>query len=123
MEKKETQFFQNKQQLLLKELNRYKEKTGVFTPYMGITKIVVSQLFEQQLKTIIEEYTKHDEKGAKNFALYLQTIIVNMETKVTKYKKSIYFDDENIKDIENQGYVIPFYVDDLANTYVILGII
>jgi hypothetical protein len=42
---------------------------------------------------------------------------------VKKYKKSIYFDDENIKDIQNQGFAIPFYIDEEKNRYILLGIV
>jgi hypothetical protein len=45
-----------------------------------------------------------------------------MPSKVQKYKKSIYFDDEDIKDIEHQGYTIPFVYDEINDTFLILGI-
>lgn len=86
-------------------------------------KIVSSKLYENQLKVILEEIIKADLKAAKSFKLYLDTIILNMPTKVKKYKKSIYFDDENIKDIEHQGFTIPFYHDTINDTYAVLGII
>ena len=54
--------------------------------------------------------------------MYLDTIIINIATKEKKYKKSIYFDDENIKDIEYQGCRIPFLIDNDNNCYVLLGI-
>ena len=86
-------------------------------------KIVNSKLYEEQLKSLLNEYFSKDLKGAKSFKLYLDTIILNMPTKVKKYKQSIYFNNENIKDIEHQGLTIPFYYDIINNTYVILGII
>jgi hypothetical protein len=46
-----------------------------------------------------------------------------MHTKAKKYKRSIYFDNENIKDIENQGYTIPFYIDEKKSLYVLLGLL
>ncbi|MBU0631249.1 hypothetical protein KKA17_01255 [bacterium] len=85
--------------------------------------IVNSDLYEEQLKSILSSYFGDDMKAAKDFKLYLDTIIINIPTKVKKYKQSVYFDDENIKDIENQGFTIPFLIDDINNTYVILGII
>jgi hypothetical protein len=85
-------------------------------------KIVNSALYEEQLKSILNSFD-NDLKGAKSFKLYLDTIIINMPTKVKKYKKSLYFNDENIKDIENQNFTIPFYYDNINNTYVVLGII
>ncbi|WP_345992841.1 hypothetical protein [Sulfurimonas sp. HSL-1716] len=86
-------------------------------------KILSSQLYEEQLKAILDSYFGSDIQAAKSFKLYLDTIIINMPTKVKKYKQSIYFDDENIKDIENQGFTIPFFIDNINNTYIILGIV
>lgn len=86
-------------------------------------KIVNSPLYEEQLKAVFQTHFGEDIKAAKGFKLYLDTIILNMPTKVAKYKKSIYFDDENIKDIEHQGFTIPFYIDSQNDTYVVLGII
>jgi len=82
--------------------------------------IEVTQLFEEQLRAILEELLAIDVKLAKDFKLYLETIIINMPTKAKKYKKSIYFDDENIKDIEFQNYTIVFRVD--GQNYKVLGI-
>ena len=82
--------------------------------------IEVTQLFEDQLKAILEELLAIDVKLAKDFKLYLETIIINMPTKAKKYKKSIYFDDENIKDIDFQNYTIVFRVD--GQNYKVLGI-
>jgi len=82
--------------------------------------IEVTQLFEDQLKAILEELLAIDIKLAKDFKLYLETIIINMPTKAKKYKKSIYFDDENIKDIDFQNYTIVFRVD--GQNYKVLGI-
>jgi hypothetical protein len=84
--------------------------------------ILTSQLYEKQLKDILELISKEDYDSAKKFKMYLDTIILNMSSKEKKYKKSIYFDDENIKDIEFQGCVIPFLIDADNNCYVILGI-
>ena len=48
--------------------------------------------------------------------------MLNLPTKVKKYKQSIYFNDVNIKDIEFQGCTISFLIDDKNDTYIILGI-
>ncbi len=85
-------------------------------------KILTSKLYEQQLKDILNLIVKQDIKSAKNFKTYLDTIILNMESKERKYKKSIYFDDENIKDITFQGCTIIFFVDKSNSSYLILGI-
>jgi len=85
--------------------------------------ILSSNLYEEQLKAILEPYLQSDPKGIKDFKLYLDTVILNMPSKAKKYKKSIYFDDEDIKDIEHQGYSIPFVYDEINETFLILGII
>jgi len=84
--------------------------------------IVTSKLYEKQLKEILETLVKIDSNATKNFKIYLDTVIMNMPTKVKKYKKSIYFDNENIKDIEFQGCRIPFLIDDINSCYYIIGI-
>lgn len=86
-------------------------------------KILSSNLYQEQLKAILEPFLQTDPKGVKDFKLYLDTVVLNMPSKVSKYKPSIYFDDENIKDIEHQGYTIPFFVDEDNDTYVVLGIL
>lgn len=84
--------------------------------------ILTSKLYEEQLKEILKLLAKEDYKATKNFKMYLDTIILNMPSKEKKYKKSIYFDNENIKDIEFQGCTIIFFVDKSNNSYTILGI-
>ena len=85
-------------------------------------KILCSALYESQLKEILSQMLKQDVKSAKDFKLYLDTIVMNVPTKAKKYKKSIFFDDESIKDIEYDGYKIPFYIDEIKSVYLILGI-
>lgn len=86
-------------------------------------KIVVTPLYEEQLKEILDEGTAKDLEGVKKFKMYLDTVIINMQTKIQKYKKSIFFDDENIKDIEFQGLTIPFFIDEESESFVLLGIV
>jgi hypothetical protein len=85
--------------------------------------ILVSNLYKKQLQEVIQTIEEKDDKQAKSFKLYLDTIIINMHTKVEKYKQSIYFENVNIKDIENQGYTIPFYIDDAKDIFVLLGLV
>jgi hypothetical protein len=85
--------------------------------------ILCSENFEIQLKQLLEEYAQEDFSATKNYKIYLDTIILNMPTKVQKFKKSLYFDDDNIKDIEHQGHIIPFYIDEETGNYLLLGIV
>ena len=86
-------------------------------------RIICSKLYEEQLKEILDEMVATDFSAAKNFKMYLDTIMLNIPTKTKKYKQSIYFDEENIKDVEHQGYTIPFLIDQEKDIYVILGIV
>ncbi len=85
--------------------------------------IVATPLFEQQLTQILTQLAQQDLQAAKAFKLYLDTVLINMETKVTKYKLSTFFNDENIRDIEHQGFTIPFYIDEQNNNFSLLGIV
>jgi hypothetical protein len=40
-----------------------------------------------------------------------------------KYRKSIYFDNENIRDLIYKGYTIPYLIDEDNKSIVLLGII
>ena len=84
--------------------------------------IFASKLYEQQVKELLLLLLEDDYKATKNFKMYLDTIILNMPSKEKKYKKSLYFDDENIKDILFQGCTIIFLIDQKNNRYVLLGI-
>jgi len=85
--------------------------------------IVVTPLYEEQLKEILDEGTAENLEGVKKFKMYLDTVIINMQTKVQKYKKSVFFDDENIKEIDFQGLNIPFFIDEENENFVLLGIV
>ncbi|WP_321777190.1 hypothetical protein [Sulfurimonas sp.] len=85
-------------------------------------KILTSKLYERQLKEILEPLSQQDYQQTRNFKMYLDTIILNMPSKIKKYKKSIYFDDENIKDIEYKGCTIIFFFDEQKSACVVLGI-
>ena len=108
---------------LQKELESYIDSKAEFLPYYPGMSILPSNLYKEQLKEILKLLEEENEASAKSFEMYLDTIIINMQTKIKKYKKSVYFNDENIKDIENQGCTIPFYIDEEKKVYVLLGII
>lgn len=108
---------------LEQELSRYLDSKVEFTPYYnGMHQIVCAPLFEEQLHAIMDAMENEVSSSSKSFKVYLDAVIVNMQSKIAKYKPSEYFDGEKIKEIENQGYLIPFYVDEAEEIYVLLGI-
>jgi len=108
---------------LEQELDRYLQNSADFLPYYPGMKTLSSPLYKKQLQEAKKLIKNQSDIEPRNFELYLDTIIVNMHTKVNKYKKSIYFDDDNIKDIQNQGFSIPFYIDKEKDLYVLLGML
>lgn len=111
----------NVKKQLENELDNYLKGADGFTPYYPGMNILSSELYKKQLENAIELIKKQNESDVSSFRIYLDTIIVNMHTKVKKYHKSIYFDNENVKDIQNQGYTIIFYIDEKVDGYVLLG--
>lgn len=85
--------------------------------------ILCTPLYEEQLKNLLSIFAEEDFKAAKAFKLYLDTIIINIQTKAHKYKASIYFNDENIKDIQHEEYTIVFFEDKAHHNYLLLSIV
>jgi hypothetical protein len=85
--------------------------------------IYYTELYETQLKQLLANFADEDFSATKSFKIYLDTIIINMPTKFKKYKKSIYFDDENIRDIAHENFLIPFFIDEKNDSFLILGIL
>lgn len=85
--------------------------------------ILCTELYETQLKSILQRFSEEDFNATKSFKLYLDTIIINIPTKAHKYKKSIYFDDEDIKDIPHENFTVVFYIDKEKSTFLILSIL
>ena len=85
--------------------------------------ILCTPLYEQQLKVILEEYTKEDYEATKKFKLYLDTILINLHTKANKYKKAQLFDNEDIKEIPHEAFNILFFIDKISENYLILAIL
>jgi hypothetical protein len=89
----------------------------------GKMTVLSSPLFTAQLRAILAPRLQADPQAAKSFKLYLDTVLLNLPTKASKYKPSIYFDDPGVKEIEHQGCTIPFYYDKARGVFILLGII
>lgn len=108
---------------LQQELDHYFESKNEFTPYhKAMQQILSSRLFNEQLEGILAVLESEEGGKAKSFKLYLDTVIINMQSKIAKYKPSGCFENEKVKEIENQGYLIPFYCDEADETYILIGI-
>ena len=85
--------------------------------------VVSTPQFREDLKAALLPLIATNPQQAKSFKLYLDTILLNLPTKANKYKPSLYIDDPDARDIEHQGYTIPFYYDKNGAAFIILGMI
>ena len=86
-------------------------------------KILATEKFQKELKLILKKMLEQlDCKSVKNFKLYLDTVILNIPTKLHKYKISPFFNDEHIKEIDYNGFKIFIYEDSLKKNIVLLSI-
>ncbi len=86
-------------------------------------KILVTEKFENELKIILAKMLEQlDCTSVKNFKLYLDTIVLNIPTKLHKYKVSPFFGNEHIKEIDYNGFKIFIYEDLRKNNIVLLSI-
>ncbi len=82
--------------------------------------ILATNRYKEELKLILKaliEQLGHD--VAKNFKLYLDTIIINIPTKLHKYKVSPFFENKQIKEIDYNGFKI-FICEEKESNYIVL---
>ncbi len=74
-------------------------------------KIIESDEYKIRLKEVTS-YLKEDKKSAAiNFAKELRKNVRNLNNYPFKFRKSIYFDDENIRDMIYKGYTITYEIN------------
>ena len=75
-----------------------------------------------KLQNIMEFISKGSLTRALNFQIELDDKVNNLVYMPYKFRKSIYFDDENIRDLIFKGYVIPYRIDKIKDTIIVIGI-
>ena len=86
-------------------------------------KIKKEERFKKQLRHIYDFISSDSIYYAKEFNQNLQKKVDTLPHMPYKYRKSIYFDDENIRDLIFKGYTIPYLIDEDNKSIVLLGII
>ncbi|MDD3596755.1 type II toxin-antitoxin system RelE/ParE family toxin [Sulfuricurvum sp.] len=79
-----------------------------------------SEKFAEDLENILIFIAKDSKPSAHQFANELYKTLYSIEPYLYKYRKSIYFDDESIRDCIFKGYVIPYKI--FESKIVLLGI-
>ena len=85
-------------------------------------RIDFSERFTTQLQIVLEFIAKDSLINALKFENELLSKIEKLDFMPHKYRKSIYFNNPNIRDFVFKGYVVPYLVDDANDTLAILGI-
>jgi len=79
-----------------------------------------SEKFAANMEQILVYIAQDSKIKAHSFADDLQSVITNIHPNLYKYRKSIYFDDERIRDCIFKGYIVPYKIYD--SKIVLLGI-
>ena len=85
-------------------------------------KIIESDEYKIRLREITNYIKKDKKSAAVNFAKELRKNIRNLNNYPFKYRKSIYFNDENIRDMIYKGYTITYEINTKADVIEILDI-
>jgi len=84
--------------------------------------IVRSQAYSKALQETIRFISRDSKARALNFKSELDTHINNLDTMPFKFRKSIYFDDENMRDLIFKGYTVVYKIDLAKNKITIIGL-
>ncbi|MFA6740342.1 MAG: type II toxin-antitoxin system RelE/ParE family toxin [Arcobacteraceae bacterium] len=76
----------------------------------------------QKLQSIMEFIAQDSVNQAIKFQVELDEIINDIPHMPFKYRKSIYFNNNNIRDLIFKGYIIPYKIDTTKNQIIIIGI-
>ncbi len=85
--------------------------------------IVKDERYYLDLTEIMDFIARDSVQRAILFQTDLDISIDNIINFPLKYRKSIYFDSENIRGLIFKGYVVPYEVDMNSSTITILGIV
>jgi plasmid stabilization system protein ParE len=86
-------------------------------------KIFYEKRFIDDMKEILDFIKQDKISSAQNFKKNLKNKIQNLAFFPYKYRKSIFFDDKNIRDLIYKGYIIPYKIDTKEKRIYILGIV
>ncbi|MBL4730704.1 MAG: type II toxin-antitoxin system RelE/ParE family toxin [Sulfurimonas sp.] len=84
--------------------------------------IIRSEKYIFSLQAIITYISKDSKTRAFSFKSELDKTVNNLLHMPYKFRKSIYFEDENIRDLIFKGYTIVYKVDEAKSTITVVGI-
>ncbi len=85
--------------------------------------ILKDDKFLLKLKIVVRFIAIHSPNNARKFKKELDNKIKSLTHFPYKYRQSIHFNNENIRDLIFKGYIIPYFIDEEWDRIIILGII
>ena len=85
-------------------------------------KILYNENFVKALSTIWDFIALDSQQRANEFAQSLRKKIEILPESPYMYRKSIYFDDDTLRDLVHKGYIVVYKIDNSNARIVILGI-
>lgn len=84
--------------------------------------IIRDKKYIKKIQSIVEYIAKDSLNQALKFYIKLDEAIDGLVVMPYKFRKSIYFENENIRDLVFKEYVIPYKIDTIKNKITIIGI-
>ena len=85
-------------------------------------KIVYRLKFVNEFNNIWDYIALDSSNRANKFKKEFRELIEDIPFMLYKYRKSIYFDDKDIRDLIFKGFVVPYKVDEANNQIIIIGV-
>ncbi|MDO9266640.1 MAG: type II toxin-antitoxin system RelE/ParE family toxin [Sulfurimonas sp.] len=85
-------------------------------------KILKREAFNREFKEILYFIAQDSKTNAKRFKNELIEKVNDLGFMPYKFRKSIFFHDDNIRDLVFKGYVIVYSIDEQENIITIIGI-
>lgn len=85
-------------------------------------KIVRSQAYTKSLQETMRFISLDSKTRALNFKYELDTHIDNLDNMPLKFRKSIYFNDNNIRDLIFKGHTIVYKIDTIKDMITVIGL-
>lgn len=85
-------------------------------------KIIRDKKYIKKIQHIVEYIAKDSLSQALKFHIKLDEAIDGLVDMPYKFRKSIYFENQNIRDLVFKEYVIPYKIDTTKNQITIIGI-
>lgn len=81
-----------------------------------------AKLFNIRLESIVFHVAEESPRNARKLKNKFQKSINTLDYMPYKFRKSYYYNNENIRDLIVQGYTIPYFIDQENDMIVVLDI-